>query len=61
MVALWRYLETGMVPNSAVLLQVSDRRAMPPADVIQDRRVTVLVQGLAPAPPEWSRLSWATP
>ena len=34
---------------------------MPPADVIQDRRVTVLVQGLAPALSDGSRLSWATP
>ncbi len=48
MVALWRYLETGVVPTGAVLSPSSDRRAMPPADVTKDRRVTVLIQGLAP-------------
>jgi hypothetical protein len=34
---------------------------MPPADVIKDRRVTALVQGLAPALSDGSRLSWAAP
>jgi hypothetical protein len=34
---------------------------MPPADVTRDRRVTVLIQGLAPAFSDGSRLSWAAP
>jgi len=59
MVALWRYLETGVVPTRS--RKASDRRAMPPADLTKDRRVTVLIQGLAPDFSDGSRLFWAAP
>jgi len=47
MVALWRYLETGVVPTGAVLRPSACERPRPMmADMTQDRRVTVLIQGL---------------
>src|SRR5271157_1810702 len=48
-------------PTAPCFIRASDRRAVPPADVIKDRRVTALIQGLAPALSDGSRLSWAAP